>query len=549
MAVQRVFTEALLLMGTAVHLRPRQVAGRLRHGARRRLRAFRVSPAPRDVPEFDPACLERLRALLERWVRLAPPEGARLEGPRRGRFTFGGETVESTGLPPWHAAEASRLWRHEIQYGVFLRDLALACLRESDEAERRRVLTWIHDWIGSNPPGPGAAWAAYPTAARLMNWALAESVFRFNDPAMRNSFARQVRHLSANLEWHLDGNHLLQNAAGLVVADALLGDTPATRSVPVLRHAVGDQVLRDGGHVERCPMYHARVMVDLLVARAASPETVFLDATLDRMAGFLRRILHDDGDIPQFGDSALGEYPAPLALVELVRGARDMQKQGLNQAERGTSRCAPAKVPSSDREDGAVRLPASGFYVMASEERSARVIVKASPPGPAWQPGHAHSDALSYEFSFQGARVIVDSGVHGYDGSPLRDYCRSTAAHNTVQVGGVEQMRFWKTFRVAQRYVIENSGLEETPEGLHFSGSLRVPFRYRHCRDIRMPGTPGEGIFSVRDHLSGGIGGHALRSFIHLHPSWRAAVEGDAATARHGKRALRFVAEGEGLAW
>ena len=74
-----------------------------------------------------------------------------------------------------------------------------------------------------------------------------------------------------------------------------------------------------------------------------------------------------------------------------------------------------------------------------------------APIGPDYQPGHAHGDLLSFELSFAGRRVVTDSGVHGYDGDPLRAWCRSTHAHNTVEIDGQSQCEFWSVFRVARR--------------------------------------------------------------------------------------------------
>ena len=79
------------------------------------------------------------------------------------------------------------------------------------------------------------------------------------------------------------------------------------------------------------------------------------------------------------------------------------------------------------------------------------VVCDAAPIGPDYQPGHAHGDLLSFELSLAGRRVIVDAGVHGYDGDPLRAWCRSTRAHNTVEIDGEDQCEFWGTFRVARR--------------------------------------------------------------------------------------------------
>jgi uncharacterized heparinase superfamily protein len=53
---------------------------------------------------------------------------------------------------------------------------------------------------------------------------------------------------------------------------------------------------------------------------------------------------------------------------------------------------------------------------------------------------HAHADALSLEVRHDGVDVLTDPGTYCYHGEPeWREWFRSTAAHNTVEIGGVSQ--------------------------------------------------------------------------------------------------------------
>ena len=62
--------------------------------------------------------------------------------------------------------------------------------------------------------------------------------------------------------------------------------------------------------------------------------------------------------------------------------------------------------------------------------------------GPAYQPGHAHADTLSFELSVDGLRWFVNTGVSGYGVTADRSYERSSEAHNTVVVDGMDPLRF-----------------------------------------------------------------------------------------------------------
>jgi hypothetical protein len=53
---------------------------------------------------------------------------------------------------------------------------------------------------------------------------------------------------------------------------------------------------------------------------------------------------------------------------------------------------------------------------------------------------HAHADALSLEVRCGGVDVLADPGTYCYHGEPAwRQWFRSTAAHNTLVVGGADQ--------------------------------------------------------------------------------------------------------------
>jgi hypothetical protein len=53
---------------------------------------------------------------------------------------------------------------------------------------------------------------------------------------------------------------------------------------------------------------------------------------------------------------------------------------------------------------------------------------------------HAHADALAIELRVDGVEVVADPGTYCYHGERVwRDYFRSTAAHATLQVDGVDQ--------------------------------------------------------------------------------------------------------------
>ncbi len=88
------------------------------------------------------------------------------------------------------------------------------------------------------------------------------------EPEWLDSLADQVRVLERRLEFHLLGNHLLANAKALVFAGFFFEGPDAQRWLyrgrTILDSELPEQVLPDGGHFERSPMYHAIILEDLL---------------------------------------------------------------------------------------------------------------------------------------------------------------------------------------------------------------------------------------------------------------------------------------------
>jgi uncharacterized heparinase superfamily protein len=465
---------------TVRHLKPRQIVSRLL------LRLPR--PAAASVEGL------RRRAPSAPWAAAAPRR-ASMTGPARVRFLNREREIPSPS--DWNDRGEALLWLYNLHYFDDLN-------AEGAPSRRAWHAALIDRWIAENPAAGGVGWHPYPVSLRIVNWIKWSLSGGELPPAAAASLALQAEHLSARLETHILGNHYLVNAKALVFAGAYFEGDRASRwlrtGLDILREQWAEQILPDGGHFERSPMYHCLALEDALdilnVLRACGfpAEDGPTRKAAFAMLAFLPAALHPDGRIAFFNDGAFGVAPEPEELSSYA------VRLGL----------APLSAPGR----AVLARPQFGLWSLGGDD--SRLIVDAGPVGPDCLPAHAHCDTLSYELSVGRRRLVVNSGTFAYSG-PERAVFRSTAAHNTVQVDGAEQHEVWADFRVARRgypFDVRWDAAGGAPFlSASHTGYARLPGRPQHRRTVFFR----DGAWSIEDEVQG-VGRHAAASFVHLHP-------------------------------
>ena len=417
------------------------------------------------------------------------------------------------GKVDWRCHDMPKLWRYNLHYFDYLHD-------ERRPAAEKSAL--IDDWIENNPLGAADAWEPYTVSLRIVNWIkwfLTENAQRESKRAWLESLHLQAAWLEKNIEYHLLANHYLKNGKALLFAGAYFSGPRATRwlkkGLAILRREASEQILADGGHYERSPMYHSIVVedyLDVLNISSENPELVesrvahrLREKTVAALE-FLNEIVAPDGEIPLFNDSAFGIAARPEQLFDYARRILGYQRSSLGDALYVGSR------------------PNTGYYTIRDGE--SMLIIDCGPIGPDYQPGHAHCDTLSYELYLGGRRVVADAGVYDYERSDAREYARSTRAHNTVMVNGQEQSEIWGVFRVARRARPVEASIELVDQkhavfqGSH-DGYQRLHSKVTHHRRVNYEATTG---WTITDELQGS-GRCYLESFVHLAPDQQVAID------------------------
>jgi uncharacterized heparinase superfamily protein len=445
----------------------------------------------------------RLR-LAERWPGDAK-RGAAIAG---GEMEFAGETIRNPA-PRWFPAGAGADWLAGWHGFGWLADLAAAGAGARDTA---RGL--VQDWLAENEAWHPLAWRSDVLATRIFSWILYfdELVGREPDPAPRRrllaSLAAQLRHLGRTASWEVAGAARLRSLKGLVAGMTALGASPArlARALRAVEREIAAQILRDGGHIARCPSLHLQVLQDLIDMRAAlrAAKAVVpagLQEAIERMAPILRLFRHGDRRLALFNDGLEEDG----VLIDLV----------LTRAEaRGR---APAQAPQS------------GFQRLAAG-RSLVLVDVGKPPPPGFDE-HAHAGLLSFELSCERERIIVNCGAYRGSKRGWDRAARASAAHSVLVVADTNAFEIRPDGSIGRGPAIVACERAEQ-DGRQWISATHDAYRQRfglsYTRQLFLA-ADGEDLRG-EDRLAGRPGA-AFAVRFHLHPSVQAALSEDGAAA------------------
>ena len=441
--------------------------------------------------------------------------------PAAATYRFLSDTHVVSDVADWNRADWPKLWLYNLHY---FDDL------NADAASARAAWhqAMIARWISENPPAQGNGWEPYPLSLRIVNWIKWSRAGNVLDAGALHSLAVQVRWLSGRLERHLLGNHLLANAKALLFAGLFFAGPEADawrdKGLALLQHELAEQILQDGAHCERSPMYHAIILEDLLdLIQLASdrpdvvgpvPVAQWREMTV-RMLGWLAAMTHPDGGIALFNDAAMAIAPDLAALVAYAAAL------GID---------APAPLPAL--APPLTHLSDSGYVRV--QMREAVFIADVGEIGPDHLTGHAHADTLSFELSVRAQRVVVNSGTSEYGLGAERLRQRGTAAHSTVQIDGADSSEVWSGFRVARRARPLELAINQEGSAVEVScahdGYRRLTGRPMHRRIWRMTAQT----LRVSDTIEGAFREAVAR--YHVHPAVTVTIDraGGVLTLRDG---------------
>ncbi|WP_152018356.1 alginate lyase family protein [Aliarcobacter butzleri] len=363
----------------------------------------------------------------------------------------------------WNFSEYGKLWTYNLTYFEYLKE--------------KENISLIYDFI-ENIASIKDGLEPFPISLREINWIKFLSKHQIKDRNIDDSLYAQYYILIDKLEYHLLGNHLLENGFSLLFgAYYFQNEVFYKKAKKILTKELDEQILDDGAHFELSPMYHQLMLFRVLDCINLVQNNnwknkdllMFLEGKASLMLGWLENISYQNGEIPLFNDSTNKIAPSSKKLFEYASQLNiEITYKNLNQ---------------------------SGYRKITKENYEC--ILDIGEIGASYIPGHAHADTFNFELYIKEKPFIVDTGLSTYNIGKQRNIERSTKAHNTVEINNENSSEVWGGFRVANRAnIIELIEKEDLIKATH--DGYKKKFSILHTREWKFE----EDKIIIRDTLN-----------------------------------------------
>lgn len=323
----------------------------------------------------------------------------------------------------WNFSKFGKLWCYNLNYFDFL---------NQDNLNNEEGVDLINDFIKNHAENITGK-EPYPISLRGINWVKFLSKNKIENTKINTILLSDYTLLVRKLEYHLLGNHLLENGFSLLFGAYFFKNEKFYEiGEKIVKDELEEQILNDGGHFELSSMYHQIILyrlLDLITLlrhnkwKENKEFKIYLVDKAQVMLSYLDNITYNNGDVPMVNDSAYNIAPDSNNLFNYAKK--------LNITYSNTS-----------LSDSGYRKFKNEFY---------ELFIDIGKVGPKYQAGHAHADMLSFELHYNNRPFIVDTGTSTYENNKLRQRQRGTDSHNTVIVDSKNQSQVWGGFRVASR--------------------------------------------------------------------------------------------------
>jgi len=408
--------------------------------------------------------------------------------------------------------------------------LGTAYLLTKDEIFTKTFVRHLDSWMEQNPPGFGINWvSSLEVAFRAMSWLWAFHFFKDSENFTAEVFEKAVkflhvhaRHIEKYLSTYYSPNtNLTGEALGLYYLGTQLSffnraEHWRKTGADILFAELDRQILPDGVFFEQSTWFQ-RYTIDFylqfLILKALSGDEIApelqkkLESKIQKMLDFMMYVARPDGTTPLIGDddgghtlpngsSESNDFRAVLSTGAVLFGRGDYKFAAGDLAEEtlwlsgAESVHEFANLESRQPEESSKSFADAGYFIMRDgwAETDNYLLVDCGNLG-ALSGGHSHADTLAIDLAADGRTLLVDPGTFTFhESKELRDYFRTSAAHNTLSVNNQSSSEpggtfGWKTRAQAKLHSWIAENRFDFFEGSH-DGYNRLSSSAAHTRSI-----------------------------------------------------------------
>lgn len=314
-----------------------------------------------------------------------------------------------------NSANTYQLYLHSLNTISFLTD---AYLVSKDIKYLNKAYSILKDWQGYNKTYCKEkkiyVWSDHAATYRTINimyfYLVANKLIKINSKEIYNILLEHLDFLN-NFQYYTNDNHGIMLDKTLLIASYILNDTTLknlyyNKSFYRLREAFFRDFTKKGVHLENSIDYHS------IVERLFKGINNFLVSVGTSLGEDITSILYSEDDYINYAEKP--DYRLPL-----IGDTSGTQKNSFPKCygnfidtEAGI---AILQEKNNEQPDKSLWLCFIAGYNNVN---------------------HKHKDDLSILLYNKGYDLFVDSGKYNYERkNPIRRYCKSIAAHNTIQIG------------------------------------------------------------------------------------------------------------------
>lgn len=383
-----------------------------------------------------------------------------------------------------------------------------------DGAELSRLNLWLDSWTQANPPYFGANWKCGQEASiRVMHLALAAMLSGQDSrplPGLADLIRLHLRRIAPTVGYAVaqQNNHGTSEGAALFIGGSWLGAQGDAEAAGwartghrLLEERARTLIAADGSFSQHSLVYH-RVMLDTYALAETwrrrwrlPPFSTRLCSRLAAATLWLQQFVdRTSGDGPNFGANDGAQL-----MVLADADNRDFRPSLQWAAALFCDARALAEPGPWDQTFAWLRLPQSAVVLPAPTSRTfdqggmhvlrcGNTAAYLRYPRFRFRPGHA--DALHVDLWHDGRNVLRDGGTYAYGAEPDdHAYFSGTAAHNTIQFDGRDQMpRLSRFLFAAWLKACKVEPVHEVDEGVTAGAAYRDWQGAIHNRRIHLRG-------------------------------------------------------------